>query len=237
MKFSQTTLQLGQGRISGSATLAYDRGFSLNGKLQLTNVALKSLAPRSNTLQSVGAGRVSGRATFSADRFRSLDDLSADFDLKLAQTRAQQVPVLADIAPILLPNVPSASSFREGTVRGRLAAGVAHIRKFTLEGNDARVLADGTITLDGRLNLNVLAMTGGNPLGRGLLRRLALSFVQAETVPLTLLTRANALLADQLVYLRVGGTIHSPSVQVRAAPQLEYEAVRFFMVGAAGGLR
>jgi hypothetical protein len=45
------------------------------------------------------------------------------------------------------------------------------------------------------------------------------------------------MLADQLVYLRVGGTLHSPTVQVRAVPQLEYEAVRFFMVGAAGGLR
>ena len=49
-------------------------------------------------------------------------------------------------------------------------------------------MADRAMTLLGRLDLNVVAQTGGNPLSRGLIRRVVLPIIEAETVPLTLLT-------------------------------------------------
>jgi hypothetical protein len=236
MRVEGATFQAGHGRGTGTATVTWDRDVSLSGKLQMKDVELQSLAPTASGLQGIGSGRVSGHAEFAADRFRSLDDLSASFDMKFSQTQAGQVPVFGSLSHVILPNVPSSASFHQGEVRGRLSNGVARIRQFTLTGDDARVLADGTVTLGGRLNLNVIAMNGSPPTG-GLIRRVALGFLAAETIPLTLLTRANTALQDQIVYLRVGGTLRNPSVQVRAAPQLGYEALRFFVTGAAGGVR
>jgi hypothetical protein len=236
MRVEGATFQAGHGRGTGTATVTWDRDVSLSGKLQMRDVQLQSLAPAASGLQGIGSGRVSGHAEFAANRFRSLDDLSASFDMKFSQTQAGQVPVFGSLSHVILPNVPSSASFHQGEVRGRLANGVARIRQFTLTGDDARVLADGTVTLGGRLNLNVVAMNGSPPTG-GLIRRVALGFLAVETIPLTLLTRANTALQDQIVYLRVGGTLRNPSVQVRAAPQLGYEALRFFVMGAAGGVR
>jgi len=145
--------------------------------------------------------------------------------------------VISNIARYVLPTIPSSGSFQKGELRGRLANGVARIERFTMSGNDTRLQAYGTITMQGRLNLDVIATTGGDPLSRGLLRRVAIPIIEAQTVPLTLLNRTNALLADQLIYLRVGGTVSSPTIQVQPVPQLGYEALRFFLTGAVVNLR
>jgi translocation and assembly module TamB len=237
IKIAESTVQAAHGKIRGGANIVYDRALAISGKVQLTDLRLSSLAHGSGSLGSISSGGISGLIEFGSSNFRSLDDLNASYNLTFAQAQASQFPVLSDLSRYILPTVPSATSFQKGKLVGRLAGGVARIQRFALTGDDTRLLADGTITVQGRLDLNIVASTGGDPLSRGVIRRVALPIIEAQTVPLALLTRANAVMADQLVYLRVGGTIHSPSVQVRAAPQLEYEALRFFLTGATGGLQ
>jgi hypothetical protein len=50
--------------------------------------------------------------------------------------------------------------------------------------------------------------------------------------PIGLLLEANQFLANQVVYLEVTGTIHSPTIRVRALPLLQEEAIRFFLLSA-----
>jgi hypothetical protein len=237
IKIAESTVQAAHGKIRGGANIVYDRALAISGKVQLTDLRLSSLGHGSGSLGGISSGRISGLVEFGSSNFRSLDDLNASYNLTFAQAQASQFPVLSDISRFILPTVPSATSFQKGKLVGRLAGGVARIQRFVLTGEDTRLLADGTVTVQGRINLNIIASTGGDPLSRGVIRRVALPIIEAQTVPLALLTRANAVMADQLVYLRVGGTIHSPSVQVRAAPQLEYEALRFFLTGATEGLQ
>jgi uncharacterized protein involved in outer membrane biogenesis len=232
--FEESTVGIAHGRVTGNARLAWDRELSVSGKLRLSNVELRSLVHSLGSYQSLGAGRISGRVDFSASRLRSASDLNANFDLSLAQAQAAEMPVLSDLWRFILPSVPSSTSFQSGEVRGRLTQGVAHIRTFRLTGRNTRVMADGTVTVSGRLDLDVTAMTGGNPLSRGVVRRIVLPIVAPETVPIQLLLRGNQLLADRLVYLHVGGNTRNPAVQVRPAPQLEYEALRYFLLGLVG---
>src|SRR5438045_8767797 len=99
--------------------------------------------------------------------------------------------------------------------------------------NYKRLMANCNVSLHGKLDLNVLASTGDDPISRGIVRRVVLPIIEAQIVPLALLTRANAVMADQLAYLNVGGTIHQPSIRVQAVPQLRYEVLRFFLLGGA----
>jgi hypothetical protein len=232
IKIEESTAEAAHGRIKGAGTIAWHQEVSLSGKLALSDVSLTGLAGPSLSLGGLGAGRISGKADFSSKRFRSLNDLQARFDLKFAQARAAQIPVMSEVLRYVVPSAPSSSGFQNGELHGRLAGGVARIDRLAMIGTDSRLFAEGTVTLAGRLRLDVVALPGGDPLSRGVLRRFALPIIEAQTVPLTLLTRANDLLADQLLYLRVSGTVRSPNIQVRAAPQLQYEALRFLLTGA-----
>jgi hypothetical protein len=235
LQFLETTATVAHGRVTGGAILKYDRVLSLDAKTRLANLQLGSLTASTGSL-GLTAGRVSGRADFSATNLRSLNDLHGTYELALAQTQPRQLPVLKSLSQYILPLNASTGSFNQGQLRGTLAGGVAHIQRFTLVGSDTRLMADGTVAASGRIDLNVVAQTGGQALSRGIVRRVVLPVVEAEVVPFALLTRANQVLADQVVYLRVGGTIHSPSVQAQPGPQLTYEAARFFLLGAIGPL-
>jgi translocation and assembly module TamB len=235
LRVHESSAGVAHGRITGSATFVQDQVLSFNAKTRLTNLELGALTASAGNL-GLSTGRISGRADFSANNLRSLNDIDGSYDLSLADAQARQMPVLSNLSQYVLPLNASTGNFNQGELRGTLVGGVARIRRFTLTGNDTRLMADGAVAASGRIDLNLVAQTGGQPLSRGLVRRVVLPIVEAEVVPYALLTRANQVLADQVVYLRIGGTIRSPSVQVQPGPQLSYEAIRFFAVGTLSPL-
>jgi hypothetical protein len=171
---------------------------------------------------------VTGRVDFAGSNVRSVNDLTADVRATLSQTQALQLPVLSQLAPYLGPGRTS-STFQSGELRGRLAGGVLRLQQLTLTGTYLQMVIEGSVSLQGRLDLDVTARTGmlgATPL---CLRLLRLGIPAAGPIPVSLLVQASGLLSNQVVHLLVNGTVRQPVVRVQPVRLLSETAVRYFL--------
>src|SRR5439155_24355664 len=105
--------------------------------------------------------------------------------------------------------------FASGRLRARLARGLLRIQSLTLEGDAGRVWVDGTVTPpQGRLNLNVVAATRALGASPAVLRRLGVGLSLTGPTPVGLAFQARSYLASRAIYLRVTGTVRSPTIRV-----------------------
>src|SRR5205823_8333566 len=115
-------------------------------------------------------------------------------------------------------------------LRGSLSRGVFRIQQLSLATSSLQLYVDGNVSLQGRLDLNVLARTQGMEAPNlPFLRLLGLRIPVTGAIPITLVIEASNYLANRLIHLHVGGTIRSPTIQVKPVPLLTQEAVRFFV--------
>ncbi len=219
--------RLAQGRARLDMTLSWGNGLRLAGTLLFYQVDLRTLLRRSPELASYASGRVSGRVDLSGNEMRSINDLRALVQAKLQQAQALQLPVLRQITPYLRPGVSSAT-FQSGQLKGRLAGGIFTIQHLTLVGNLLQLIVEGTVTLAGRLNLDVTAQTGLFCLNPGRRDSVSARIPLIGAIPRLLLFEASALLANQVVHLKVTGTVRSPSVRIQPLLTLTEDAIRFF---------
>jgi hypothetical protein len=207
----------------GTGTLDLSAGWNstlrLDSQLRFVGVDLRQAFPG----LKLGNGRANGRLDISGDHMRSLDDVGATLQATFQQTQAMQFPVLRQIAPIL--GFQSSSTFQNGDLRARLARSVVHIERMTFYEGPLQLYADGNVTLQGRVLLDVTANTGKLtnvaaalgwrlPAGRGIAGEL--------------LAKATTALSPRLVHLHVTGTVHEPIIQVVPLPMLTEQALRFF---------
>src|ERR1051325_1485632 len=143
------------------------------------------------------------------------------------QAQALQFPVLKQLAPYL--GVGANTTFQSGELAARVERGVMRIQSLTLVGNNVQMYLDGNVTLQGRLNLDVLAKTQTIGLPTDQLRLIGLKVPMAGPVPLLVVQEASNLLSNQLLYLEVTGTVRSPVIRPRPVQMLAQEAVRFFL--------
>jgi hypothetical protein len=219
--------QLAQGRARFDATLNWGNGLRLTGTLVFYQVDLRTLLRHSPELASYASGRVSGRIDLSGSEMRSVNDLRAVVQAKLQQGQALQLPVLRQITPYLRPGVSSAT-FQSGQLRGRLANGIFTIQHLTLVGNLLQLIVEGTVTLTGRLDLDVTAQTGLFCLNPNRQNSVRSRIPIVGAIPRLLLFEASALLANQVVHLKVTGTVRSPTVRIEPLLTLTEDTVRFF---------
>lgn len=223
---SDANATVAHGRALGRARLTWGAGVRLEGDLRFFDADLRTLLASSGEPTTLAAGRVNGRVEFGASEMRSLDDLNATFSATLHQAQALQMPVLRQLTPFLRSGM-SAATFQSGEIEARLARGVVRLQRLTLQGGILQMIVQGTLTLAGRLNLEVTARTGKLsllPPGLRLLRIPA-----AGAMPLSLVAEASFLLASSVVHLRVTGTVHNPIIQVEPLRLLSEDAVRFFL--------
>jgi hypothetical protein len=199
----------------------------VEGKLQFANVDLRKLLRESADAAYLGGGKITGRLDFTGPGLGSLEDLTATLEARLAQTQALEFPVLRQLSPIL--GVSRSTSFQKGDLRARLARGVARVERLSLEGGPADLFLTGTVTPQGRINLDVHARTRATGLSLAALRVAGIQLPLQGTMPGRLLTQANTFLSSRLIHLRVTGTVSAPTVQVMVLELLRDEAVRFFL--------
>src|SRR5207253_1015708 len=113
----------------------------------------------------VVGGQASGRVVFGGRNLRSAADLTAGVEANLAQTQAFQLPVLRQLTPFVLRGQSANALFSSGTFQAALAGGVLRVQELALWGDVARVHAEGTVTLQQRLDLNVVAVSNVSPIG------------------------------------------------------------------------
>jgi translocation and assembly module TamB len=229
--------QVGQGRATARATIRWGgAGAEVRGNVRLLDANAGRLASVLDERRSSVQGRVNGRVDFSGTNVRSLDDLTATVQATLNQTQAFQLPVLAQVAPYLAPGQSNAT-FQSGELRARLARGVLRIERLTLAGSFLQMIVEGTVTLQGRLDLDVTARTatlGPDPL---LLRILRLRVPAFGPLPLSMIVQASSYLSNRVIHLRVTGTVRNPVIRVEPIRLLTEEAARFFLNRALPPLR
>jgi translocation and assembly module TamB len=137
--------------------------------------------------------------------------------------------VLRQLAPYILPGRSSNAIFRSGTLRGRLARGVFRIQRLSLEGTYGQLFIDGTVSLQGRLNLDVLATTTNLGPSTPALRLLGLRVPAVGPLPLSLALEARNYLSNRLIHLRVTGTTRSPTITIEPLSLLTEEALLYFL--------
>jgi hypothetical protein len=223
--------QLARGRATLQADLLFsaDAAPRLEGNARFYNAQIKSLVRPGNELGSFAVGQVTGRVDFSADSLRSADDLNVTVDATLAQTQALQLPVLSGLVPFVAPG-QSATTFQQGDLRGRLSRGVFRIQRFNLSSPIVRLAIVGTITTQGRLDLEAAGSSGRVGANPAFLRLVGLRIPVAGPIPIGLLLEASSLLSSSLIHLRVTGTVRNPDVHFEPAKAFAEEAVRFFLL-------
>src|SRR5207248_4801162 len=103
-----------------------------------------------------------------------------------------------------------------------------------LTGRVVQVFINGLVTLEGRLDLDVLAQTQRmGPPSVQFLRFIGVRVPMAGPIPVSLLIQASTYLSNRLIHLRVTGTYRSPTIQIEPISLLADEAVRYFVNQAA----
>jgi translocation and assembly module TamB len=225
----ESTGHLALGRVVSRASLAWGNGLQVEGHVRFFGVELRPLLRQMTELSQIGAGKISGQFDFAGREVRSLDDLTGTFDAKLEQTQALQLPVLQQLTPFLMGGGSSTAVFQSGSLRGRLAGGVVRIEQLTFARSVMQLFINGTITLQGRLNLDVTANTGTVGANPTFLNFLGLRVPTTGPIPVALLLEASTYFSNRLVHMRVTGTVRSPIITVGPISFLTEEAVRFFL--------
>jgi len=232
LTFRDVTGQIGLGRMSGEGSLIFSYGgpTRLKGHIKFVNVNANTLI---NSLSNNGAtsgGQATGVLDFSSDNLQTLADVNGSIRAELGQLQLFQMPLFEQIARFLAPVRSLNTPGRKGELQATLNRGVIRIRRFTFVASSVQMYVEGTMTLDGRLNLDVLANTGRLFINSGFVRLAALVLgVGVGPVPLVVILEASRFLSDRTVQLSVTGTLTQPYVRIRPLVTLTEEAVRFFL--------
>lgn len=216
-----------QGRVVGKLTLVRSATTQVNGDIRFTNLNLRTLIRSLGSASQLGQGKATGKLTLAGRNLRSINDLTGDLTAMVHGVQAMSFPILGAVQPHLTAGLSSSTTFDRGELRARLASGVVRLERLSLRSSAAQLYADGSISLAGRLALNVVANTGqtGGLAGGLLLSRLPLF----GATPVGLLLRANQFLANRVIYAEVTGTVRGPIIRIKPAPLLADEAVRFLL--------
>lgn len=222
-------LETSPGRASGDVHVVANNQLQLDVKGKLTNVHLQKAIRRSPRYPKA-TGRISGTFQLNGRNVRSVRDLDGRILVKLRDARG--LPGMEQAGSHTGGGLSSATQFSEGDVRATMSRGVMRFERLSLAGRKTQVYATGQAALGGRVDLDVTVNTNLlNPAAQGALS-LATQLSLLAAPPLALLLEANQFLSNQVVHLKVSGTMRSPSIHVRPLPLLGEEAVRFFLMEA-----
>lgn len=232
-RLSQGAARVAHGRVTGSLRGTAGRTLRLDGDLNFNNVDARTLFSQLGSQSRLGRGKINGRVTLQGRNVRSIRDLGATIDVQMRDMHPDSIPVLGAIQPYLPASAP-AQSVSSGELRARLSNAVLYVERFTLTGQSLHVYADGSVTTDGRLGLDVLASTGPARSDRFLAQALLNRLPALGPPPLILALEINRFLSNRVIPLRVRGTVERPIVQVRAMPLLKDEALRYLLSQLTG---
>ena len=147
-------------------TAVWEDRTRLEGQLRFQNVDMKELLRQTIGPSQLGGGKLTGRFDFSGQDVDALNDLRGHLVASFDQAQALQVPVLQQRAPFL--GIGPTTTFQKGDLDAAPRPRSWRIQQLALQGTALQVHVDGTVTTEGRLNLEVAAKTGnlGLPLDK-----------------------------------------------------------------------
>lgn len=222
---SESQAQVANGRATGSATVVWNDTLQIKGHCNYLGLHLRSLLQQfSGSIW--GNGQTSGRCDFSGDNVRSFADMKIILDGQIKQMQAKSAPVVGQVAQAL--SLSGSLMVHNGDYHCRIDKGLLRVQKLALDMGKAQLFMEGTVSAAGHLQLDVTADTGGL-LDRQILKGLGAGKSGTGVLPFNVLAQARAYLSKRLLAAHVTGTIRQPVVQIRPAPILTEDALRFFM--------
>ena len=224
-----STGQLALGRVVSRASFTWGMGLrESEGETRFFGLELRPLVRQATELSQLSSGQVSGRFNFAGNemRFARGPDRHAG-----SSSATDPGPTVAG-APAIGAVSEHRPGFGGGLPKWRIctgAQGVFRIDQLSFTGTVLQLFVDGTITLQGRLNLAVMANTENLGVNPTFLRFLGLRLPAVGPIPLTLLLEASTYFSNRLVHLRVAGTVRSPMITVEPLSLLTEEGMRFFV--------
>lgn len=229
----ETSAQVGPGRMTGKVSIGWDHTFRVEGNLRFFRISVENLLKETIGSSSAAGGLLTGRFDFNGRDMRSINDLTGKLDASFEQSQAMNVPVLKQVSPFL--GINPSTTFQKGALHARLANGFFRIQALGLEGNNVSLFAQGSVSLAGRIDLDVQATTANFGIDPRL-RFLGLRIPAAGPVPLLIAQEAATLLSNRVVHLRVTGTVRSPNIRVLPLASITQEGVRYFLTRTFGPL-
>lgn len=226
------TGQIALGHFNGDFDVTLANGLNVKGHGKFNRVDLRTLLRQSASASRLANGKIDGVYTLAGRNVRSIADLTGTLNANLSQTQAMSLPVLQQTLPYLTGGVSGSTTFNEGKVRAHLTRAVIHVDRFTLSSGSVQIYADGTVSLAGRLDLNVIAKTGQLNTQARAVALLASRIALVVSPPVGLLMEATQFLSNQVINLDVTGTIRSPTIRIQPLQLLGQEAAQFFLYQA-----
>ena len=215
------------GRVTGRTELNWDGRTRVEGRIEFVDVNVGALAGTFGS-SGYGIGKTTGRFDFTGGDVSSVNDVNGTLTAKFGQTTIRELPIVGTISPFLSP-VQSLTRFDTGDVVARLGSGQFRIEQLALASSAAKLFAEGTVGLNGPLDLDVIYNTGQIGPNAPLLRLVARNIPAIGPIPVGLIVRVSEVLSNRVVRLRVAGTTTQPVVRVNAVGLLSENAVRFFI--------
>ncbi|HEY8505439.1 MAG TPA: AsmA-like C-terminal region-containing protein, partial [Gemmataceae bacterium] len=224
--------RLGHGEVTGAAEFAWfaGAGARLEGDFRFRNIDANPLLRVFSPAASGAGGKARGRLTLSGTDVRSVNDLRGTLGASFSRLQVFQLPVLDRVAALLGPVRSAAVTADEASLRASLSRGVVRVHEFSAVSPAVQVFIAGSVGLNGRLDLEVIAHTGRLVLNPAWLRLAGIQVpVAVGPIPVAVLIEVSNFLSRRTVQLEVTGTVDTPIVRVKAIPLLSEQAVRFFL--------
>ncbi|HEY1189939.1 MAG TPA: AsmA-like C-terminal region-containing protein, partial [Gemmata sp.] len=215
----EASVNAGSGRALAELTVDWGSEARLDGQIRFVDVPIRTVAPSLGENALFGNGRITGRFDLKGSRVQSVNDINGTLIATLSNTSVKEIPILQQITPFL-NTTGLTKPFQSGDVRGSLSNGVFRVQRLALANPAAQLFAEGTITLSGRIDMNVVAHTGTiGPDVRGL-RLFGLRVPAFGPVPITLIRDVSDFLSNRTVRLSITGQTSNPVVRVNVGALL-----------------
>jgi hypothetical protein len=223
--------QAAGGRITGETTVAFGHTVQVSGRVRFVDLSMRALLGQFGSSSGLGSARMNGQFHFDGTNVRSLNDVGGQLVAQIGEGPVLDTPFFSRIAESIVPNPSSRGlvSFTQGELRARLTAGWFNIQRLALSGPRLKMLLEGTVWLDSRVDLTVVATTGRLAIDPRVLRAFGLRVPAFGPIPIGLILEVSNYLSNRTVILSVTGTVNNPIVRVNVARLLGEEAVRYFL--------
>ena len=229
LEFQRSRFRLFDGTVAGAAEIQFGRQFDFKTDLRLANINTGDLIESISDFNGLDQGQLSGRFKMAGHDVRTARDLKGSFTGKLDRASAFQLPVLEQVGRFLSTGNLNSRDFESDEIRVKLNRGRVQIDTLNLANSIARIAINGSMYLDGRLDLLVTARVEQLNQPTLIDELLGSPLARFSGSPTALAARAADFLSERVAFLRVGGNLKRPQIRVDSGRQIQQEVVRYFL--------
>ncbi len=221
VRVTQWKSRLAGGHVDARMLARLGNNHSFNFGMTFNQVDLETITRTLLSSGTTATGKLNGEIRLEGPSFEHLSKLRGKILVDLDDASLFNLPVLGDVAKFL--GIGKGSVFQDGDLAATIADNRLSIDRFTLVGKILQLHSRGTIDRKGHLNLKVVVNMSELISAPA---QLVMAFLPSRRGPGYI--RMRDFLSNQLIKLRVTGTIQSPNVARDSSIELDEDQTGFF---------